>query len=164
MTYVYAGAADWGGKDPAKCNRGLYRLATDTGTWTTLERGLPDEVEVRCVTLHPTQPGVVFAGTQAGPYRSTDAGATWERMPFPGDEPVVWSCEIHPAEARVMYVDDHRCQRADARAGVLCGVPGPGVWHRGRRQELADVPASGRGRLRPGLCLVLRTAPGEVYM
>src|SRR5712691_3983069 len=53
MTYVYAGAADWGGKDPAKCNRGLYRLATDTGTWTTLERGLPDEVEVRCVTLHP---------------------------------------------------------------------------------------------------------------
>ncbi len=66
MTYVYAGAADWGGKDPAKCNRGLYRLATDTGTWTTLERGLPDEVEVRCVTLHPTQPGVVFAGTQAG--------------------------------------------------------------------------------------------------
>jgi hypothetical protein len=94
MTYVYAGAADWGGKDPAKCNRGLYRLATDTGTWTTLERGLPDEVEVRCVTLHPTQPGVVFAGTQAGPYRSTDAGDTWERMHFPGDEPVVWSFEI----------------------------------------------------------------------
>ena len=42
-TYVYAGAADWGGKDPAKCNRGLYRLATDTGTWTALERGLPDQ-------------------------------------------------------------------------------------------------------------------------
>ena len=81
MTYVYAGAADWGGKDPAKCNRGLYRLATDTGTWTTLERGLPDEVEVRCVTLHPTQPGVVFAGTQAGPYRSTDAGDTWSGCP-----------------------------------------------------------------------------------
>jgi photosystem II stability/assembly factor-like uncharacterized protein len=103
-TYVYAGAADWGGKDPAKCNRGLYRLATDTGTWTALERGLPDQVEVRCLTMHPTQPGVVFAGTQAGPYRSTDAGDTWERMNFPGDEPVVWSFEIHPADARVMYV------------------------------------------------------------
>ena len=103
MTYVYAGAADWGGKDPAKCNRGLYRLATDTGTWTALERGLPDQVEVRCLTMHPTQPGVVFAGTQAGPYRSTDAGDTWERMHFPGDEPVVWSFEIHPADARVMY-------------------------------------------------------------
>ena len=29
--YVYAGAADWGGKDPNKCNRGLYRLDIDTG-------------------------------------------------------------------------------------------------------------------------------------
>jgi photosystem II stability/assembly factor-like uncharacterized protein len=103
MTYVYAGAADWGGKDPAKCNWGLYRLSTDTGTCTSLERGLPEQVEVRCLTMHPTQPGVVFAGTQAGPYRSTDAGTTWERMNFPGDEPVVWSFEIHPADARVMY-------------------------------------------------------------
>src|SRR5215510_10090525 len=83
MTYVYAGAADWGGKDPAKCNRGLYRLATDTGTWATLERDLPDEVEVRCVTLHPTQPGVVFAGTQAGPYRSADGGKHWRRLTVP---------------------------------------------------------------------------------
>jgi hypothetical protein len=65
-----------GGKDPATCNRGLYRLATDTDTWTIRERRLPDEVEVRCVTLHPTQPDVVFAGTQAGPYRLTDAGDT----------------------------------------------------------------------------------------
>ena len=54
MTYVYAGAADWGGKDPAKCNRGLYRLAMDTGTWTTLERGLRDEVEVWLVA-RPTK-------------------------------------------------------------------------------------------------------------
>src|SRR2546428_10959604 len=124
-----------GGKDPAKCNRGLYRLATDTGTWATLERGLPDEVEVRCVALHPTQPGVVFAGTQAGPYRSTDAGDTWERMHFPGDEPVVWSCEIHPADARVMYVgtQDMAVYRSEDGGGhwrrltVPTNPDGPGV-------------------------------------
>lgn len=103
MTYVYAGAADWGGKDPAKCNHGLYRLSTDTGTWTSLQRGLPADVEVRSLTMHPTQPGVVFAGTQAGPYRSTDAGDTWAPMAFPSDEPVVWSFEIHPANPQVMY-------------------------------------------------------------
>ena len=45
--YVYAGAADWGGKDPNKCNRGLYRLDTDTGQWTTLDVGLPENVEAR---------------------------------------------------------------------------------------------------------------------
>ena len=53
------------GRIPAKCNRGLYRLSTDTGTWTSLERGLPEHVEVRCLAI--PQPGVVFAGTQAGP-------------------------------------------------------------------------------------------------
>ncbi len=103
-SYVYAGAADWGGKDPAKCNRGLYRLATSGGDWTTLEKGLPANVEVRCVTLHPENPEVVFAGTQDGPYRSDNAGETWQRLDFPRDEPVVWSIEIHPADSRVMYV------------------------------------------------------------
>lgn len=102
--YVYAGAADWGGKDPAKCNRGLYRLDTGTGEWATLEAGLPDEVEARCVTLHPEEAGVVYVGTQDGPYRSADAGDTWERLDFPRDEPVVWSIEVHPADSRVMYV------------------------------------------------------------
>ena len=58
-TYVYAGAADWGGKDPAKCNRGLYRLSTDTGTWTVLEKGLPEQVEVRCIRYIPSSPGRV---------------------------------------------------------------------------------------------------------
>jgi photosystem II stability/assembly factor-like uncharacterized protein len=101
--YVYAGAADWGGKDPNKCNRGLYRLDIDTGKWATLDAGLPENVEARCVTLHPEEPGVMWVGTQAGPYRSKDAGDTWEPLNFPNDEPVVWSIEVHPADSRIMY-------------------------------------------------------------
>ncbi len=87
--YVYAGAADWGGKDPAKCNRGLYRLDTHAGRWTTLEKGLPENVEVRCVTLHPEEPGAMWVGTQDGPYRSDDAGETWQRIGLPDQESVV---------------------------------------------------------------------------
>jgi photosystem II stability/assembly factor-like uncharacterized protein len=45
---------------------------------------LPDEVEVHCVTLHPTQPGVVFAGTQdMAVYRSEDGGGHWRRLTVP---------------------------------------------------------------------------------
>lgn len=117
--YVYAGAADWGGKDPAKCNRGLYRLDSGTGEWTTLNAGLPENVEARCVTLHPEAPEVVFVGTQLGPYRSTDAGNTWEQIDLPDAEPVVWSIEVHPADSRVMYVgtQDMAIYRSDDSGG-----------------------------------------------
>jgi hypothetical protein len=80
-----------GGKDSAQCNRGLYRLSTDTDTWTALERGLLEQVAVRCLTLHPEQPGVVFAGTQAGSYcifRS--AGAAFPE--FPGVDRAQYAC------------------------------------------------------------------------
>lgn len=121
--YVYAGAADWGGKDPAKCNRGLYRLDPKTGSWETLDNGLPEHVEARCVTLHPEESGVIFAGTQDGPYRSADAGGTWERLNFPEENSVVWSIEIHPADSRVMYVgtQDMSVYRSDDRGEQ---------WHR----------------------------------
>ena len=82
----------------------------------------PTQVEVRCLTLHPEQPGVVFAGTQAGPYRSTDAGDTWEPMHFPDDEPVVWSLEIHPADARVMYAARSRWRSIAVR--MVGGIGG----------------------------------------
>jgi hypothetical protein len=107
-----------GGKDPAKCNRRLYRLSTNTGTRTALERGLSEQVEVRRLTLQPEQPGVVFAGTQAGPYRSTDAGDTWEPMYFPDDEPVVWALVVHPADVRIMYAGTQQMAVYRGEGGV----------------------------------------------
>jgi hypothetical protein len=52
---------------------------------------LLDQVEVRCLTLHPEQPGVVFAGTQAGSYRIfRSAGATFPE--FPGVDRAPYAC------------------------------------------------------------------------
>lgn len=127
--YVYAGAADWGGKDPAKCNRGLYRLDTHTGRWASLEKGLPENVEARCVTLHPEEPDVMWVGTQNGPYRSDDAGETWKRIDLPDHESVVWSIEVHPADSRIMYVgtQDMAVYRSDDRGNTWrrLAVPNP---------------------------------------
>lgn len=46
--YVYTGAADWGGKDPAKCNRGLYRLDTDTEAYP-LPSGVEGVYALACI-------------------------------------------------------------------------------------------------------------------
>jgi len=53
--------------------------------------------------VHPRDAGVIYAGTQDGPYRTTDGGAHWERLGFPDRGTVIWSLLIHPARPKVMY-------------------------------------------------------------
>ena len=92
--YVYAGAG----------TGGLYRRAPGHGSWEELTNGLPESPEVRVIALHPLQPGVVFAGTQDGVYRSGSRGDHWRRLNMPVSGSVVWSLLFRPHAPSVMYV------------------------------------------------------------
>ncbi len=72
-TYVYVGAEA----------SGLYRLSPGSSRWEELTIGLPESPIVPGVAIHPDNPEVVYAGTQDGPYRSTDRGGHWERLDYP---------------------------------------------------------------------------------
>jgi photosystem II stability/assembly factor-like uncharacterized protein len=91
--HVYAGAE----------TGGIFRQAVDDAQWQPLTQGLPPSCEVRAITVHPQESATVFAGTQEGPYRSTNGGETWQRLEFPGPERVVWSFAFHPANPRMIY-------------------------------------------------------------
>ena len=93
-TYVYVGAE----------SSGLYRLSPGAEQWQELTQGLPAEPVVPGITLHPTNPEVVFAGTQDGPYRSTDRGGHWERLDYPRTGAPVWSFLFRPGDPSVMYL------------------------------------------------------------
>jgi photosystem II stability/assembly factor-like uncharacterized protein len=82
---------------------GIFRTAAEEIGWQSLTRGLPPAAEVRAIAVHPQSPEIVWAGTQEGPYRSTDGGDTWEPVDFPGPERVVWSFAFHPTEPRLIY-------------------------------------------------------------
>lgn len=95
---VFVGAAKWTGK-----RGGLFRQAVGSaGHWESLTKGLPDPVAVQAITIHPADPDVVFVGTQDGPYRSRDSGASWERPDFPSGLQV-WSIAVHPRDPGVVY-------------------------------------------------------------
>jgi photosystem II stability/assembly factor-like uncharacterized protein len=68
-----------------------------------LTKGLPDKVEARYLMVHPGAPNVVYAGTQAGPYRSTDGGDSWTALALPGKERLVWSLTLHPKDPQTIY-------------------------------------------------------------
>lgn len=99
--HVFAGAAPWIAAGDSARTGGLYRLETNSGAWRQLATGLPEQVEVRAIAGGD---GVIYVGTQAGPYRSDDLGETWRALSLPGPERLVWSILLDPRDARTIYV------------------------------------------------------------
>jgi len=132
-TRIFAGAGHWITGAGERCTGGLFRRYAGDGEWEPLTAGLPADVEARAFAVHPREAGVIYAGTQDGPYRSTDGGERWERLGFPDRGAVVWSLAFHPTRPRVMYA----------------GVAPVGVY---RSEDAGDTWRRLRGAVSPGHC------------
>jgi photosystem II stability/assembly factor-like uncharacterized protein len=102
-TQVYAGAAPFSAGTTSSQSGGLFRRAIGAERWQRLGGGLPDDVEVRAIAVHPRDARVIYAGTQRGPYRSQDGGDHWTALAFPDRGMTVWSFLFHPRDANVLY-------------------------------------------------------------
>jgi photosystem II stability/assembly factor-like uncharacterized protein len=58
----------------------LYRTRDGGKTWTETVLGIPDGAFLRAVREDPGRPGLLFAGTELGPYVSFDAGDHWQSL------------------------------------------------------------------------------------
>lgn len=103
-TRIFAGAGHFATKSGERYRGGLFRRSTDEDSWRSITAGLPENVEARAFLVHPENSDVIYAGTQDGPYRSTDGGEHWERLGFPERNAVVWSMAFHPKNPKVIYV------------------------------------------------------------
>ncbi|MEZ4681236.1 MAG: hypothetical protein R2932_44180 [Caldilineaceae bacterium] len=77
--------------DPATCylaatryklddNRPFLYKTTDWGaTWTKITNGISDDDFTRVIRTDPTQPGLLYAGTETGIYLSFNDGVNWQR-------------------------------------------------------------------------------------
>jgi photosystem II stability/assembly factor-like uncharacterized protein len=105
--FVYAGVTRWGGggsRAPKPDTLGgVFRMKLGEYRWDHLMNGFPEVVHVHCITVHPKDKSIIFAGTQDGPYRSTDGGDYWERMQFSPRDLQVWSIAFHPHDPMVMF-------------------------------------------------------------
>ena len=102
-TRIFAGAGRGEGATRNKFRGGLFRRIHGDGGWQSLTDGLPEDVEVRAIVVHPRDPDVIYVGTQDGPYRSVDGGNRWQRVGFPDRGSVVWTLAIHPTRTNVLY-------------------------------------------------------------
>ena len=151
-THVYVGAA----RASQKTVGGIYRRADGDDRWTHLTQGLPEVNQVQAITIHPTNPEVVYLGTRSGPYRSTDRGEHWERLGFPDDGTEVWSILVHPTNPRILFA-------GTSPVGVFRSDDGGDTW---RRLPKAVQPE--RVKMRSFGCRVMRLVadparPEEMY-
>ena len=118
-SHVYVGGA----RSKAGTLGGIFRRAVGDDRWEPLTKGLPEGANVYAITGHPTNPDVVYLGTNHGLYRSVDRGERWERPGFPDDKVEVWSILAYPGNPRVMYA-------GTSPVGVYKSEDGGDTWRR----------------------------------
>src|SRR2546430_15566138 len=120
-SFVYVGLA--GETAPGRpIKSGLERMAPGGDRWERVTRGLPEAPGIRAIATHPENSEIVYVGTQAGPYRSTDHGERWERVAISDHGLPVWSLLFDPRDSSVMYAGYGDCE-------ILRSEGGGGVWH-----------------------------------
>ena len=105
---VFVGAAPWVATTVTEQKYGLFRNDGDdhghgNGEWQAVTRGLPEQVQIRALTANPHDADTLYAATQKGPFRSTDAGQSWTSLGL-NDTDATWSITVHPADPKILYV------------------------------------------------------------
>ena len=149
-SHVYVGAARITGGSLG----GVFRQRVGDEGWERLSQGLPDNVQVHAITVHPRDHHVVFIGTDRGLYRSMDRGEHWTRLPLEeGRE--VWSLMVHPTDGRLLYA-------GTSPVGVFRSDDGGDSW---RHLPKSEMPSKVEMSF---ACRVMRLAadparPDDVY-
>jgi len=85
--------------------QGVMMSADDGESWTraSVRQGMHSDCIVRALLADPGRPGVVYAGTDRGLYRSDDGGAKWALQDTPMTGSMVWSMALDPVDRDVMF-------------------------------------------------------------
>ena len=158
--FVYAGVVRWPGGGqmtaPPDTLGGVFRLGVGGSDWEHMTQGLPEECHVPCITVDPHDGRRIYAGTQEGPYLSTDNGATWKRLNFPHRDLQVWAIAVHPQDARRIYV-------GTSPLGVFISEDGGGHFRRAHGADLPDVTDMRGFRNRVMRFAFNPSNPAEIY-
>lgn len=105
---------------------GLYKSDNAGRTWTNI--GLPNSRHIASITIHPTNPNILYVavqGTSYGPskdrgiYLSNDGGTTWEHLFFINDYTGAADLSMDTNNPRILYASmwDHHRQPWQIRSG-----------------------------------------------
>ncbi len=102
---VWVGTGEGNPRNSAGVGQGLYRSTDGGANWTFL--GLESSERIHRIVLHPSDPDVAWVGVmgpawsdgeERGVYRTTDGGATWERVLYVNERTGIADLVMDPSD------------------------------------------------------------------
>jgi photosystem II stability/assembly factor-like uncharacterized protein len=157
VVYVGTGEADM--RSQISFGDGMYK-STDAGkTWTHI--GLDNTRQIGRILVDPHNPGIVFvaalghaydANPERGVYRSTDGGATWQKVLYKNENVGAIDLAFDPANSRTIYAALWDTRRPPwsiyppsygPGSGIFKSTNGGDTWN----QLTSGLPTDGVGRI-----------------
>ncbi|MFK7847059.1 MAG: hypothetical protein AB8G77_17285 [Rhodothermales bacterium] len=156
---IYVGTGEGNPRNSANAGNGMYKSIDGGHTWQHL--GLDETRNIHRVIVHPDNPDVVYAGVQGaawgdsehrGVYKSTDGGATWDKILYFTDRTGVGDLVIDPSNPEKLIVAMWQFRRwpwsfnsGGEASGLYVTHDGGANWT--RRTEEDGLPKGDLGRL-----------------
>ncbi len=170
MVYVGSGEADM--RSQITRGNGMYVSADGGKTWR--HSGLDDSEQIGAIAVDPRDANVAFvaalghayaANTTRGVYRTTDAGRTWTRVLFRGEDVGAIDVAIDPAHPDTVFAALWATRRPPWNTYPPSYGAGSGLWRsedsgRTWRPAGEGLPTEGLGRI--GVAFA-PSKPGRMY-
>ena len=131
---VWAGTGEaWAIRDSDVIGDGIYKSVDAGRTW--VHKGLDETGRIGRIIVHPSNPDVVFAcaigritGSQQerGVFRTTDGGATWQRVLFVDENTGCSGLSIDAKNPRTLFAGTWQVEMHPW--AMLSGGPGSGIY------------------------------------
>jgi photosystem II stability/assembly factor-like uncharacterized protein len=130
---VWLGMGERASRQSSSWGDGVWRSDDGGQTWTHV--GLEDTHHIGRIVLHPADRNVAYVAAmghlwgpneERGPYRTVDAGGTWERILFVDEDTGAVDVAMDPVDHDVMYAATF--QRRRQPWGFHGGGPGSALW------------------------------------
>jgi len=158
---VWVGTGENNAQRSISFGDGVYKSLDGGTTWTNM--GLEESEHIGNIVIDPRDSNVVWVSAQGplwrsggdrGLYRTTDGGATWERMLHISDDTGIAEVHLHPKDPDTILATAYQRRRhtwtlinGGPESGLHKSTDGGATW----REITAGLPLVDKGRM--GLCI-----------